>query len=85
MDLHEPERSLASLTPYDHLFRLLRICDVHVCRRIQSANVSEEVKKLMRSLICITHNDWDGTILRIKELGGKTGVGTFFVYFFSFS
>ncbi|KAJ6531648.1 hypothetical protein DFH09DRAFT_1263868 [Mycena vulgaris] len=74
-DLHEPERPLASLSPYEHLYRILRMCVVHVCRRIKSAAVPEDVKKLMRSLICEKHEDWDGTLAQIKVLGGKAGTG----------
>ncbi|KAJ6486646.1 hypothetical protein C8R45DRAFT_930279 [Mycena sanguinolenta] len=39
-----------------------------------SCNVSEEVRQLMQSLICITHTDWDGTIAKIKQLGGKPAI-----------
>ncbi|KAF8192359.1 hypothetical protein K438DRAFT_1590458 [Mycena galopus ATCC 62051] len=70
-DLHEPNRLLSTLSPYDHLYRIFRICVVHVCRRIKATAVSDEVKKLMRSLICISHNNWDETINSIGELGGK--------------
>ncbi|KAK7015447.1 hypothetical protein R3P38DRAFT_3321667 [Favolaschia claudopus] len=73
-DLHEPGRLLADLSPYDHLSRIFRICVVHVYRRIKSAAVPDEVKQLMRNLICITHPEWDYTIERIKDLGGKAGV-----------
>ncbi|KAJ7127685.1 hypothetical protein C8R44DRAFT_616325 [Mycena epipterygia] len=74
MDLHEPLRTLASLSPYEHLYRIFRICVVHVCRRIKAAGVPDEVKNLMRSLICLTHDNWDETIERIRVLGGKTGI-----------
>ncbi|KAJ6619590.1 hypothetical protein B0H10DRAFT_1946643 [Mycena sp. CBHHK59/15] len=30
-----------------------------------------EVHQLMRSLVCILHNDWDGTVDKILSLGGK--------------
>ncbi|KAJ6462953.1 hypothetical protein C8R45DRAFT_940611 [Mycena sanguinolenta] len=74
MDLHDVTRTLSSLTPYEHLCRILRLCVVHFHRRIKSCNVSEEVRQLMRSLICITHTDWDGTIAKIKQLGGKPAI-----------
>ncbi|KAJ6588090.1 hypothetical protein B0H19DRAFT_921880 [Mycena capillaripes] len=74
MDLHEDNRPLSSLTPYEHLLRILRLCVVHVYRRIKACNVSEEVRQLMRSLVCITHSDWEGTIAKIKELGGKPAI-----------
>ncbi|KAJ6580688.1 hypothetical protein B0H19DRAFT_1328776 [Mycena capillaripes] len=35
MDLHEPHRKLASLTPYDHLHRKFRLCVNHAYRNIQ--------------------------------------------------
>ncbi|KAJ7023870.1 hypothetical protein C8F04DRAFT_1095961 [Mycena alexandri] len=27
----------------------------------------------MRSLVCIEHDNWDGTLLKIREMGGKAG------------
>lgn len=74
-DLHQPHRRLASLTPYEHLHRILRLCDVHAKRNIRSCAVSEDVRNLMRSLTCMTHHNWDGTIQAIEELGGKAGLG----------
>jgi hypothetical protein len=79
-DLHELTRTLASLGPYDHLRRLVRICSVHAKRNIQKCNVSEDVRKLMRSLLCLTHPDWDGTLELIRQHGGKAGAGG--VYYF---
>ncbi|KAJ7828429.1 hypothetical protein B0H13DRAFT_2373213 [Mycena leptocephala] len=35
MDMHEPDRSLHDLTPYDHLRRVYRVCRVHNFRNIQ--------------------------------------------------
>ncbi|KAJ3925683.1 MAG: hypothetical protein NXY57DRAFT_1043898 [Lentinula lateritia] len=37
------------------------------------AKVSEEVRNLMRSLVCIRHGDWEGTLELIEEQGGKAG------------
>ncbi|KAJ4476942.1 hypothetical protein C8J55DRAFT_489948 [Lentinula edodes] len=37
------------------------------------AKVSEDVRNLMRSLVCVQHNDWDETIETIEELGGVSG------------
>ncbi|KAJ7466610.1 hypothetical protein B0H11DRAFT_1733200 [Mycena galericulata] len=73
MDLHEPWRTLASLSPYDHLNRQFRLCVAHGFRNIRKCKVPEPVKDLMRSLVCIEHPDWDGTIEQIKTLGGKAG------------
>ncbi|KAJ7490348.1 hypothetical protein B0H11DRAFT_2191580 [Mycena galericulata] len=73
MDLHEPGRLLASLTPYEHLHRLFRLCVAHIYRNIQKCKVDYPVKQLMRSLVCMSHENWDGTIARIRELGGKAG------------
>lgn len=77
-DLHEPDRLLASLGPYDHLGRLFRLCVVHGFRNIKSCAVSEEVRDLMRSLLCMRHPCWDETIASIQTLGGKAGRGVFF-------
>jgi hypothetical protein len=76
MDLYDPLRPLSSLSPYEHLHRILRMCTIHVCRRIKALSVPEEVKTLMRSLICITHENWDYTLSQITLLGGKAAVGT---------
>lgn len=76
-DLHQPWRFLSSLSPYEHLHRLYRLCVVHVKRNIKRCAVSEEVRKLMRSLICMEPDDWDGTIQEIIRLGGKAGAGIF--------
>ncbi|KAJ6477108.1 hypothetical protein C8R47DRAFT_393343 [Mycena vitilis] len=73
MDLHEPHRKLASLGPYEQLIRLFRLCVAHGYRNIQKCKVPDAVKALMRSLICIEHDDWDGTVEKIKLLGGKAG------------
>lgn len=76
-DLHEPNRLLTSLDPYDHLRRLVRLCYVHVKRNIQECNVSAEVRLLMRSLLCVTHPDWDQTVYRIQQEGGKAGTSEY--------
>ncbi|KAK7031741.1 hypothetical protein R3P38DRAFT_2521802 [Favolaschia claudopus] len=72
-DLHEPHRTIQDLDPYDHLRRVFRICTVHNSRNINKCPVPEEVRWLMRSLVCIEHEDWEGTILKIREKGGKSG------------
>ncbi|KAJ7149249.1 hypothetical protein C8R43DRAFT_888121 [Mycena crocata] len=72
-DLHEPERNIQDLLPYDHLRRIFRICLVHDFRNINKCAVSETVRWLMRSLACIEHDDWEGTLLRIRDEGGKAG------------
>ncbi|KAF9026651.1 hypothetical protein BDZ89DRAFT_1039926 [Hymenopellis radicata] len=74
-DLHEPERRLSELSPYEHLHRLVCICTVHFNRNISEAKgLSHEVKTLMRSLSCLDHVDWDGTIQAIKDKGGRKGI-----------
>ena len=75
-DLHEPERLVLSLSPYEHLHRLLRLCRVHAFRNIQKSSVPEDVRVLMRGLACIEHPDWDGTLCKIAEKGGKVASGT---------
>lgn len=74
-NLHETSRKLSSLNPYEHLHRILRICTVHTFRNIRSCPVSDSVRLLMRSLVCMVHSDWDGTIQAIKDHGGKAGLG----------
>ncbi|KAJ6463274.1 hypothetical protein C8R47DRAFT_992713 [Mycena vitilis] len=73
MDLHETHRPLCHLCPYDHLRRVYRVCRVHNFRNIQQCAVTDFVKRLMRSLACLRHPDWDGTIANIISQGGKPG------------
>ncbi|KAF8588988.1 hypothetical protein K439DRAFT_1333826 [Ramaria rubella] len=73
LDLHQPERHLISLTPYKHLWCCFRLCHVHFKRKIKQCKVSEMVKNLMRSLVCVTHPDFDGTVAAICQQGGKAG------------
>ncbi|KAG7090286.1 hypothetical protein E1B28_011884 [Marasmius oreades] len=72
-DLHEPAKRLIDLGPYEHLTRFLSLCTVHWGRNIRAARVSEEVRNLMRSLVCLKHSDWDGTLQAIRVTGGKAG------------
>ena len=74
-DLHEPHRPLASLSEYEHLHRIFRLCHVHVARNIKDAAVPESVKKKMRSLICVEHPDFQGCLRDIEREGGKAGTG----------
>ncbi|OSX56007.1 hypothetical protein POSPLADRAFT_1161553, partial [Postia placenta MAD-698-R-SB12] len=70
-DLHEPDRPISSLSPYEHLHRIFRLCTVHVFRNIKTSPVADDVKALMRSLVCLEHEDWEGTIEAIREQGGR--------------
>lgn len=79
-DLHEPERNIQDLSPYEHLGRVFRICIVHDFRNIKKCAVPEEVRWLMRGLVCIEHEDWDGTLALIREKGGKAGNGKWTSY-----
>ncbi|KAF8990805.1 hypothetical protein BDZ89DRAFT_1173479 [Hymenopellis radicata] len=72
-DLHEPERLLASLSVYEHLHRIFRLCRVHFQRNIHDSTVDEDVKKAMLSLACIHNPKWDEKIQFIKRKGGKKG------------
>ena len=72
-DLHEPNRTLTSLSEYEHLHQIFRLCSVHVLRNIKQAAVPEPVKKKMRSLICIEHEDFEGCLQDIACEGGKVG------------
>lgn len=74
-DLHETNRLLTSLSPYEHLHRLFRLCHAHVSRNIKTRKVSESVKTMMRSLVCVEHIDFEGTIQQIDVEGGKEGQG----------
>lgn len=75
-DLHEPHRFLSELSEYEHLHRLFRLCVVHIYRNIQACAVGSDVQKLMRSLVCIEHDDWDNTLALIQKQGGKPAEGT---------
>lgn len=76
VDLHEPHRLLTDLTDYEHLHRFFRLCDAHAKRNIQKVKgISESVKNKMRSLACVEHDDWDGTLRAIEQEGGKAGSG----------
>lgn len=66
LDLHECSQTLSSLGPYNHLWRLICVCYTHAKRNIQKCNVSDDVLKLMRSLLCVSHPDWDGTLELIQ-------------------
>lgn len=72
-DLHEPHRLLSSLDEYNHLCRILRLCVSHIFRNIRKAAVAETVRDDMRSLVCMSHPDWAGTISRIERDGGQPG------------
>ncbi|KAJ7255688.1 hypothetical protein C8J57DRAFT_1236122 [Mycena rebaudengoi] len=72
-DLHEPWWTIQELSPYDHLAHCFRICCLRIYRRIRSTAVSDRVRGLMRSLVCLEHPDWDGTLVTIREEGGKVG------------
>ena len=74
-DLHQPDRLLSSLSEYEHLHRIFRLCHVHVYRNIKNCSVPESVKNKMRSLVCMEHWDFEGTLCDIEREGGKAGSG----------
>lgn len=74
-DLHETHRLIKDLGIYDHLRRILRLCIVHFYRNIQKTQVPDFIRSQMRSLVCIEHPDWDGTLVQIENEGGKAGKG----------
>lgn len=76
-DLHEPHRLLSSLNEYEHLWRILRLCVAHIYRNIHKAVVPEAVRNDMRSLVCLSHPDWEGTISRIEQDGGQPGISKY--------
>jgi hypothetical protein len=77
-DLYDNERFIQDLTPYEHLHRMFRACNVHYYRLVKLCAVPESVRWLMRSLVCMEHPDWQGTVDKICELGGKPADGTIF-------
>ncbi|KAF8128839.1 hypothetical protein K438DRAFT_1645085 [Mycena galopus ATCC 62051] len=70
-DMYQPDRYIQDLTPYEHLHRMFRVCVVHYFRLVKLCSTTEQVRWLMRSLVCMEHPDWDGTLEMISELGGK--------------
>lgn len=74
-DLHEIHRPLQTLTDYEHISRLVRLCTVHFFRNIDETGLGPEIRQKMKSLACVQHKDWDGTIKYIEEHGGKPGKG----------
>ncbi|KAK0479493.1 hypothetical protein IW261DRAFT_1317634, partial [Armillaria novae-zelandiae] len=63
-DLHELGCSLYSLGVYEHLHRVLHICEAHITRGIASCAVPDyTVKEKMHSLLCVWHPDWDGVMV----------------------
>ncbi|KAF9059684.1 hypothetical protein BDP27DRAFT_1497038 [Rhodocollybia butyracea] len=73
LDFHEPDKLIQDLDPYDHLRRFLSLCITHYYRNIRKCSVADDVRNLMRSLACIHHEDWGGTLEAISTLGGKAG------------
>jgi hypothetical protein len=49
---------------------------------IKKSAVLEDVKNLMRSLVCVVHDDFDGTVQEIVEKGGKAGLGTLLIIYY---
>ncbi|KAL0567432.1 hypothetical protein V5O48_014558 [Marasmius crinis-equi] len=69
-DLYE-RRLLSSLNPYEHLQRIIRICIAHFFRNIQETHCDKGIQTAMRSLVCVRHQDWDGTVGYIESHGNK--------------
>lgn len=76
-DLHEPHRTIQSLGPYEHLRRNFRLCSNHYYRNIKGTPVTDDIRCNMRSLLCLEHPDWEGTLQAIRDRGGKAGNGEF--------
>ncbi|KAF9059072.1 hypothetical protein BDP27DRAFT_1371886 [Rhodocollybia butyracea] len=77
-DLYEPLKRLSSLSPYEHLERLFRLCFAHYARNIQKCRVSDIVKTAMFSIAGTTHKDgtpeaWMQTLSVIQSEGGTVG------------
>ncbi|KAJ7776748.1 hypothetical protein B0H14DRAFT_2401533, partial [Mycena olivaceomarginata] len=80
-DLYQPERAVQDLTPYEHLHRMFRVCVVHYFRLVKLCATTEHVRWLMRSLVCMEHRDWDGTLQMIQDLGGKAAQGILLLFY----
>lgn len=74
-DFAEPSRRLRDLSPYDHLHRCFRYCTVHGHRNVEQCGVSKDVKELMHKLMSVELPDFEETVRRIEEEGGKAGAG----------
>ncbi|KAJ7817676.1 hypothetical protein B0H14DRAFT_2601850 [Mycena olivaceomarginata] len=48
-----------------------KVCRVHNYRNIQQCGIPEHVRQLMRSLACVRHHDWTGTLNQVICDGGK--------------
>ncbi|KAJ6479653.1 hypothetical protein C8R45DRAFT_786072, partial [Mycena sanguinolenta] len=70
-DLYQSGRNIQDLTPYEHLHCIFRVCVVHYFRLVKLCATTENVRWLMRSLVCMEHPDWDGTLESIRQMGGK--------------
>ncbi|KAJ7792606.1 hypothetical protein B0H14DRAFT_2930185 [Mycena olivaceomarginata] len=70
-DLYQTDRYIQDLSPYEHLHRNFRVCVVHYFRLVKLCSTTEHVRWLMRSLVCMEHADWEGTLQTIRDLGGK--------------
>jgi hypothetical protein len=77
LDFHQPHRLLSQLSKYEHLHRVFRLCATHIFHNIQSCSVSDKVKNAMRTLVCLHHEDWDGTLKMIEQDGGVAGKSEF--------
>jgi hypothetical protein len=74
-DLYQTDRYIQDLSPYEHLHRNFRVCVVHYFRLVKLCSTTEHVRWLMRSLVCMEHADWEGTLQTIRDLGGKAAQG----------
>ncbi|KAF9011576.1 hypothetical protein BDZ89DRAFT_1119143 [Hymenopellis radicata] len=72
-DHFDTDRHIGDLTPYEHVHRVFRLCYAHFMRNITEGSLPDHVKAKMRSLACITHPDFEGTLAYIKHEGGKAG------------
>ncbi|KAJ7140269.1 hypothetical protein C8R43DRAFT_892789 [Mycena crocata] len=70
-DLYQPERYIQDLGPYEHLHRIFLVCTVHYYRLVNQCATTDQIRWLLRSLVCMEHPDWEGTIQTICEHGGK--------------
>lgn len=78
-DLHEPNRRLHDLTPYDHLARLIRLCILHTLRRIkklQGKVLPEIYQRILRVIDAWEDGEsFEENLRVIRADGGSHAIG----------
>ncbi|KAJ7593589.1 hypothetical protein C8J56DRAFT_1043394 [Mycena floridula] len=66
-DLHQPERTLGELGPYEHVRQIICLCIAHFFCNMHKSKASELAKTKMHSLSCVQHPDLPATIDFLKK------------------